>query len=101
MVIYVDIDNTILDTDGVNYENTKPMKDRIQKINDLYDEGHTIVYWTARGTLSGIDYYDLTKSQLDKYGVKYHELKLKKPYYDLFIDDRNVNSEEYFKWKKQ
>jgi hydroxymethylpyrimidine pyrophosphatase-like HAD family hydrolase len=97
MVIYVDIDNTILDTDGVNYENTKPMKDRIQKINDLYDEGHTIVYWTARGTLSGIDYYDLTKSQLDKYGVKYHELKLKKPYYDLFIDDRNVNSEEYFK----
>ena len=96
MIIYVDIDNTILDTDGVNYENTKPMKDRIQKINDLYDEGHTIVYWTARGTLSGIDYYDLTKSQLDKYGVKYHELKLKKPYYDLFIDDRNVNSEEYF-----
>jgi len=97
MVIYVDIDNTILDTDGVNYENTKPMKNRIQKINDLYDEGHTIVYWTARGTLSGIDYYDLTKSQLDKFGVKYHELKLKKPYYDLFIDDRNVNSEEYFK----
>jgi hydroxymethylpyrimidine pyrophosphatase-like HAD family hydrolase len=97
MIIYVDIDNTILDTDGLNYENTKPMKDRIQKINDLYDEGHTIVYWTARGTLSGIDYYDLTKSQLDKFGVKYHELKLKKPYYDLFIDDRNVNSEEYFK----
>jgi hydroxymethylpyrimidine pyrophosphatase-like HAD family hydrolase len=97
MVIYVDIDNTILDTDGLNYENTKPMKDRIKKINDLYDEGHTIVYWTARGTLSGIDYYDLTKSQLDKFGVKYHELKLKKPAYDLFIDDRNVNSEEYFK----
>ena len=97
MIIYVDIDNTILDTDGLNYENTKPMKDRIKKINDLYDEGHTIVYWTARGTLSGIDYYDLTKSQLDKFGVKYHELKLKKPYYDLFIDDRNVNSEEYFK----
>jgi hydroxymethylpyrimidine pyrophosphatase-like HAD family hydrolase len=97
MIIYVDIDNTILDTDGLNYENTKPMKDRIKKINDLYDEGHTIVYWTARGTLSGIDYYDLTKSQLDKFGVKYHELKLKKPAYDLFIDDRNVNSEEYFK----
>lgn len=97
MIIYVDIDNTILDTDGLNYENTKPMKDRIKKINDLYDEGHTIVYWTARGTLSGIDYYDLTKSQLDKFGVKYHELKLKKPAYDLFIDDKNVNSEEYFK----
>ena len=32
MIIYVDIDNTILDTDGLNYENTKPMKDRIQKI---------------------------------------------------------------------
>jgi len=97
MIYYVDIDNTIFDTQGTDYKSSKPIVSRIKKINKLYDEGHTIVYWTARGTLSGIDYYDLTKSQLDKFGVKYHELKLKKPYYDLFIDDRNVNSEEYFK----
>ena len=25
---------------------------RIQKINTLYEEGHTIVYWIARGTLT-------------------------------------------------
>ena len=97
MVIYVDIDNTICKTNSsAEYDKAVPINSRIQKINKLYDAGHTIIYWTARGTLSGIDYYDLTKSQLDKYGVKYHELKLKKPYYDLFIDDRNVNSEEYF-----
>jgi len=100
MIVYVDIDHTIFDTNGMDYESSLPMNDRIEKINKLYDEGHTVIYWTARGTKSKIDYYDLTKSQLDKYGVKYHELKLKKPVYDLFIDDKNINSEEYFKWKK-
>lgn len=97
MIVYVDIDHTIFDTNGMDYESSLPMNDRIEKINKLYDEGHTVIYWTARGTKSKIDYYDLTKSQLDKYGVKYHELKLKKPVYDLFIDDKNINSEEYFK----
>jgi len=97
MIVYVDIDHTIFDTNGMDYESSLPMNDRIEKINKLYDEGHTVIYWTARGTKSKIDYYDLTKNQLDKYGVKYHELKLKKPVYDLFIDDKNINSEEYFK----
>ena len=27
----------------------------IQKANELYDLGHTIIYWTARGAVSGID----------------------------------------------
>ena len=30
-------------------------------------------------------------------GCKFHELRMGKPYYDLFIDDKNINSEEYFK----
>ena len=97
MIIYVDIDNTILDTDGMDYAGSKPMPERIKKINDLYDEGNEIVYWTARGTNTGIDHTELTKAQLEKFGVKYHKLILKKPYYDLFIDDRNINSEEFFK----
>ena len=97
MIIYVDIDNTILDTDGMDYAGAKPMPERIKKINDLYDEGNEIVYWTARGTNTGVDHTELTKNQLEKFGAKYHKLILKKPYYDLFIDDRNINSEEFFK----
>ena len=54
-VIYVDIDETICHREssvdfGVTHDYTKakPIKENIEKINKLYDEGNTIVYWTAR-----------------------------------------------------
>jgi hypothetical protein len=94
-VIYVDIDETICETPNPrNYFNAKPIKINIEKINKLYDEGHTIVYWTARGSRTQIDWYKLTKIQLDEWGAKYHELNCKKPYYDLFIDDKTLRIEE-------
>jgi hypothetical protein len=96
MLIYVDIDNTICVTEGTDYNDVKPMPERIEKINKLYDEGNTIVYWTARGSVTGIDHSELTKKQFKEWGVKYHELKFGKPPYDLFIDDKNINSENYF-----
>jgi hypothetical protein len=97
MIYYVDIDHTIFNTQGMDYENSKPIIDRIEKINKLYDEGHTIVYWTARGSGSGKDWSEVTKEQFKRYGVKHHTLKFGKPVYDLFIDDKNINSEAYFK----
>tara|TARA_Y100001937_G_C7126960_1_gene335376 strand:- start:1632 stop:1928 length:297 start_codon:yes stop_codon:yes gene_type:complete len=96
MIIYVDIDNTVFKTKGTNYEESVPMPRRIEKINNLYDNGNTIVYWTARGTGSGRDYLKLTEDQLRKSGAKFHNLLMGKPIYDLFIDDKNVNSETYF-----
>ena len=68
--------------------------DRYCQINSLYDEGNTIVYWTSRGSRKQINWYDLTKSQLDSWGVKYHEIRVDKPYYDLFIDDKTLRIEE-------
>ena len=97
MIYYVDIDHTIFNTQGMDYENSEPIIDRIEKINKLYDEGHTIVYWTARGSGSGKDWSEVTKEQFKRYGVKHHTLKFGKPVYDLFIDDKNINSEAYFK----
>jgi hypothetical protein len=96
MLIYVDIDHTICNTYGTDYSKSTPMIDRVNKINKLYDEGNTIVYWTARGSVTGIDHSELTKKQFEEWGVKYHELKFGKPPYDLFIDDKNINSENYF-----
>lgn len=98
MVIYVDIDETICNTpeESRDYNKAVPMIERINKINNLYDEGHTIVYWTARGSLTGIDWRELTERQLKEWGAKHHDLKLGKPYYDLFIDDKNINSNNYF-----
>jgi histidinol phosphatase-like enzyme len=96
-IYYVDIDGTICiwDMSG-EYEKAEPFMDRIEKMNKLYDEGHTIVYWTARGTQTGIDWYDVTKKQFDDWGVKYHELRMKKPHYNVFIDDKAFNSEDFF-----
>ena len=40
---------------------------------------------------------DKTKEQLDSWGRKYHGILINKPVYDLFIDDKNINSEDFFK----
>lgn len=100
MIIYVDIDNTICyyndDNKQLNYNNALPYLDRINKINKLYDENNTIIYWTARGTKTGINWFNITLQQLNKWNCKFHELRMNKPYYDLFIDDKNINSENYF-----
>lgn len=97
MIIYVDIDDTICNTpEGRDYRLSVPIKERIDKINQMYDSGHTIVYWTARGSVTKIDWFNTTKSQLDQWGCKYHELRMGKPSYDLFIDDKNINSNTFF-----
>tara|TARA_A100001201_G_scaffold108700_1_gene92981 strand:- start:275 stop:577 length:303 start_codon:yes stop_codon:yes gene_type:complete len=97
MIIYIDIDDTILETPNMEYEKSVPIKERIEKINKLYDKGHTIIYWTARGSGSGKDWSELTKEQFKLYGIKHHGLKFGKPVYDIFIDDKNINSEDFFK----
>jgi len=93
MKIFVDIDGTICTRQlDLNYENSRPLKDRIEKINKLYENGHEIVYWTARGTITKKDWYEFTKNQLKKWGVKYHKFMVGKPEYDIFIDDKNINA---------
>ena len=98
MKIYVDIDETICFYDGVDrrgYKNAIPNIENIKKINKLYDQGHYIKYYTGRGTVSKIDYYDLTKEQLSRWGCKYHDLSTgEKPDYDLLICDKTKRIEE-------
>ncbi len=102
MIIYVDIDETICKTpDSRDYSKAVPIKKNIKKINEMYDNGDTIVYWTARGTVSGIDWREVTEKQFKEWGVKHHELRLGKPNYDLFIDDKNINAERFFKGEKK
>ena len=95
MVIYVDIDNTICSQEVEEYEKAVPWNDNIDKINKLYDEGHHITYYTARGSSTGINWYNLTKQQLDHWGCKYHKLSVgRKPDYDLLICDKTKRIEE-------
>lgn len=94
MIIYVDIDNTICETIGSDYHNSKPITKNISKINELYNKGNTIVYWTARGGSSGIDWTELTKKQLDDWNCLYHELSLDKPSFDVLFDDKAFKIDE-------
>jgi uncharacterized HAD superfamily protein len=96
MIIYIDIDETICSKpNGLDYTTVNPWYDRIKDVNNLFDYGHTIIFWTARGTKTGIDWRALTEKQLNDWGVKYHELIMGKPSYDLFIDDKNYNSTQW------
>lgn len=96
MKIMIDIDNTICDTPSTHYPDAQPIPERIQTVNKLYEQGHTIILWTARGTVSGIDWRELTENQLKDWGVNYHELWMGKPDFDLFIDDKAFNTEDFF-----
>jgi hypothetical protein len=102
MIIYVDIDETICGkSEDLDYTKAQPWVERIEYINELYDKGHTIIYWTARGSGTGIDWSLVTKKQFQDWGVRYHDLKFKKPVYDIFIDDKNINSLDWDKFKEK
>ena len=95
MIIYVDIDNTIRHTENSDYKNSTPRYEQIEKINKLHNEGDEIIYWTARGGHSGIDWSRFTKKQIDNWGCCYTRIeKQKKPSYDLFICDKTKRIEE-------
>ena len=102
----VDIDETIcFYPDKRQYDLAVPNRTNIGKINDLYDKGWKIIYWTARGgsdasKKAGRCYYDFTRKQLESWGCKFHELSTgskgnyKKPPTDLVIDDKAKRIEE-------
>lgn len=88
-IVYVDIDGTLCDVPEADYEKAMPIKKNIKKINELYKK-NTIILWTARGSTTCINWYKTTQAQLKKWGCKYHELRMGKPYYDLWIDDKTI-----------
>ena len=94
MIVYIDIDDTICETKGLDYSSAIPIKANVEKANKLYNEGNTIIYWTGRGCVSGVDWREVTEKQFEEWGVKYHELKFNKPY-DLIIDDKALNSRDW------
>jgi len=108
--IFVDIDGTICTNRSIkyknpslyqdvqaDYENATPKQDRIDYVNSLYEDGHHITYWTARGCKSGIDYMEFTTNQLKEWGCKYDDVQVgNKPHFDMYICDKSYNSESFF-----
>lgn len=104
MTYVFDIDGTICSKTDGDYENAKPIEDRIRKVNFLYDQGHKIILLTARGmgrsgnsiSFANEAFYELTRQQLLGWGVKFHDLFLGKPAGDFYIDDKGINDEDFF-----
>jgi hypothetical protein len=95
VTVFIDIDDTICkSSEDLDYSKAIPLKEKIEKANRFYDDGHTVIYWTARGRETGIDWREVTESQFKEWGVKYHELRFNKPY-DLIIDDKALNAEDW------
>lgn len=106
MIYCFDLDNTICYTEGNDYDSCSPNIEFINKINTLYEFGHIIKIFTARGMTSyrgdvSLVYFNLfskTKLQLEEWGVKYHQLILGKPSFDFFIDDKNLTISDFNKF---
>jgi hypothetical protein len=92
----VDIDGTICSNTNGDYHSAVPFENRIKHFNKLFEEGHEIHYWTARGSNTGIDWTTLTTQQFFNWKVKYTRLTMHKPTYDIWIDDKAINVESYF-----
>lgn len=88
-VIAVDIDGYI--SRGKYYkEECKPIQKRIDQVNELYKQGHTIIYHTARLP----HWYELTYAWLRKQGCFFHAIRMGKLKADCYLDDRNANIED-------
>jgi CMP-N,N'-diacetyllegionaminic acid synthase len=91
----------VVDIDGVlatlaennDYKLSGPQQANINLINTLYDWGHRIVLFTARGYTTGIDWKARTLEQLTSWRVKFHELHFGKPNADFYIDDKSLSLE--------
>ena len=105
MIYVFDIDGTICTkATEFDYEACEPIRERIGIINKLYDQGNTIIFQTARG-MGRFDndaakaiktFYEMTIEQLERWGVKYHDLFLGKPAGNIYIDDKGVGDIEFF-----
>lgn len=87
-----DIDGVIAKKNaGLNYDKALPDMEIIDIINRLYELGNEIILFTARGFKTGIDWSEVTKHQMDSWGVKYTRLMFGKPAGDYYVDDHNLD----------
>ncbi|MDO8634245.1 MAG: phosphoheptose isomerase [archaeon] len=96
--ICFDLDNVICSQTTGDYENAVPDRTAIKLVNSLHSQGHRIIIYTSRfmgrnnndAKAAQAEGYQFTFQQLKGWGVKFHELFLGKPKYDVLVDDRAV-----------
>lgn len=92
-----DLDGTLCSQEE-DYNKAIPKKERIKKVNDLFNQGNIIIIETARGSTTGIDWHKITEKQLKKWGLKFHILRTgTKMTADFYIDDKGIKDLDFFK----
>lgn len=91
LVICVDLDGTLCTNTNGDYMTAEPIFENIAKVNKLFEEGHTIIIDSARGSSTGISWLDFTAYQLNSWECKYDMLYVgEKLEYDVIVDDKAV-----------
>ena len=90
----LDLDNTLVNTAGSDYENSTPIPEAIAKVQKYHKRGDHIIIMTARGSGSKKDWREFTAKQLDDFGIPYDQLivGLKPGAVDVFVDDKAINA---------
>jgi hypothetical protein len=90
----LDLDNTLVNTTGSDYEGSTPIPEAIEKVRKYKARGDHIIIMTARGSGSKTDWHDFTEQQLEDFGIPYDQLivGLKPGGVDVFIDDKAINA---------
>ena len=110
MTYVFDIDGTVCTkVDNGDYSQSEPIKNRIDIINSLYDQGNTIIFQTARGMgRSGNSqayawefFGERTSEQLKSWEIKFHSLYMGKPAGDVYIDDKGIHDSDFFSKYKE
>jgi len=91
LTFVVDMDGVLASlTPGNDYRLAEPLESNIAAINRLHAAGHRIIILTARGSATGIDWRAVTEDQLNRWGVRRHDLQFGKPAADYYVDDRLI-----------
>lgn len=101
MRIVVDLDGTIctLKEKNETYNDVVPLKESIESLQKLKQDGHEIIIHTARnmktwdGNIGKVvaNIGKDTLEWLDKYNIPYDEVVFGKPYGDIYIDDKALS----------
>ena len=89
-----DLDNTLVNTNGSDYESSTPIPEAIEKVRSYKERGDHIIIMTARGSGSKKDWRKFTEQQLNDFVITFDQLivGLKPGGVDVFVDDKAINS---------
>ena len=98
-----DLDNTLVITQGSDYENSQPIEAAVKKVQEYKRNGDHIIIMTARGSGSKKDWREFTEKQLLEFGIPFDQLivGLKPGGVDVFVDDKAINALDWLADEKR